>query len=218
MKSVRPILIALAAALAVAVGCERRARVIPADTFSEIYADMFLADQWIASNSRYRRKADTSLFYVPIFGKYGYSLKDYDLSVRYYLESPDKYAKILKQSAALLEKDFKRLKKIEDAINKRPVFEPYKPEYFDKDSLMLKDTLKMWPNDSTILFSITDGQDTTSQEMLLVDGLDDIASSGHPDECEGTCGQSDTLAAGVPLVPSSGLDLRVPELCVDSTR
>ena len=48
--------------LVLALGCGRRGRVIPEDKFSDIYAQMLLADQWISSNLKARRVADTTLF------------------------------------------------------------------------------------------------------------------------------------------------------------
>ena len=63
-----PALIALSLALTLllTLGCGRRARVIPQDKMSDIYAEMLLADQWISSNLKARRVADTTLFYAPI--------------------------------------------------------------------------------------------------------------------------------------------------------
>lgn len=41
--------------------CSEKGRVIPQDKFSEIYAEMFLADQWLTSRYSERTKADTTL-------------------------------------------------------------------------------------------------------------------------------------------------------------
>ena len=130
--------------------CGRRSRVIPASTLSDIYADMFMADQWLSQNSRARRTADTSNFYAPILREYGYTVEDYDASVKHYLRKPDKYAKILKAAGAKLSKKAKRLEAIEDALLKRVKFSPYKPSIFCYDTLRFKDdTLGLWPNDSS---------------------------------------------------------------------
>ena len=146
MKKVLPlVLVALAL-----VCCSRRSRVIPASTLSDIYVDMFMADQWIAQNQRARKTADTSNIYAPIFDKYGYTVEDYDASVRHYLRKPDKYAKILKSAGSKLGRQAKRLEAIEDAIQNRVKFSPYRPEKFRYDTLRFKDdSLGLWPNDSS---------------------------------------------------------------------
>ncbi|MBO4606120.1 MAG: DUF4296 domain-containing protein [Bacteroidales bacterium] len=145
---IRP-LVLLVLVLAIA-SCARKARVIPAATMSDIYADMFMADQWLSQNPRARRVADTSNFYAPIFDKYGYTVEDYDATVRHYLRKPDKYAKILKAAGAKLNRQAKRLQAIEDAAQKIVKFSPYQPSYFRYDTLRFKDdTLGLWPNDSS---------------------------------------------------------------------
>lgn len=148
MKKVLPlVLVALAL-----VCCSRRSRVIPASTLSDIYVDMFMADQWIAQNQRARKTADTSNIYAPIFDKYGYTVEDYDASVRHYLRKPDKYAKILKSAGSKLSRQAKRLEAIEDAIQNRVKFSPYRPEKFRYDTLRFKDdSLGLWPNDSSLV-------------------------------------------------------------------
>ena len=156
------------------VCCGRKARVIPAATLSEIYSDMFMADQWLAQNSRARRTADTSNFYAPIFKEYGYTVEDYDASVRHYLRKPDKYAKILKAAGAKLTKKAKRLEAIEDALQKRVKFSPYTPSKFRYDTLRFKDdSLGLWPNDSS--FRVEEPADTVAVFDSLAAALDSLA-------------------------------------------
>lgn len=119
-------------------------RVIPAQTLSEIYADMFLADQWIGNNYSARRVADTSLFYEPIFHKYGYTTADYDASVRHYIEKPDDYAKILKSAALQLDREAKHLQKVEDSYSKLERISPYIPREFSLETTMPEDTMMSW--------------------------------------------------------------------------
>lgn len=75
--------------------CRQGPRKIPARTMVQIYADMLMADQWILENTSERRTADTSLFYEPIFNKYGYSTEDYQYSLHQYLKKPDKFDKLV---------------------------------------------------------------------------------------------------------------------------
>lgn len=131
--------------------CSKGGRVIPASKMADIYADMFLADQWIASHYSERRKADTTMFYEPIFEKYGYTTKDYDASVKYYISKPDDYSKILKTSGLKLDKKAKYLQKVEDYYNNRKTeFSPYVPKEFNLDSLMSRDTMMKWHISDTL--------------------------------------------------------------------
>ncbi len=90
-----PVLLALLAVLCCTAGCHRRARVIPAKTLTRIYTEMYLTDQWLRDHVEERKVADTSLVFDPIFRRYGYTFADYDKSIHYYIDRPDKYAKIL---------------------------------------------------------------------------------------------------------------------------
>lgn len=82
--------------IAVVLGaCSREARVIPVRKMERIYREMFLADQWLADNPDKKVTADTTWFYEPIFEKYGYTLKDYQKSVDYYLNDPKRYAEMM---------------------------------------------------------------------------------------------------------------------------
>lgn len=131
--------------------CSKGGKVIPASKMADIYADMFLADQWISSRYSERRKADTTLFYAPIFEKYGYTTEDYDASVKYYVSKPDDYSKILKTAALKLDRKAKYLQKVEDYYNNRkPEFSPYVPKNFSFDSLMVCDTMMRWHISDTL--------------------------------------------------------------------
>ncbi len=129
---------------AVVMSCSRSGRVIPASKLSDIYAEMFLADQWLVSHYSERRVADTTLFYEPIFKKYGYTLKDYDASVRHYIEKPDDYAKILKTASLKLDDKAKYLRKVDDYYSKRVIVSSYQEKSFDLESLIADDTLMLW--------------------------------------------------------------------------
>lgn len=172
--------------------CGRKARVIPASTMSDIYADMFMADQWVAQNSRARRTADTSDFYGPIFDKYGYTVEDYDASVRHYLRKPDKYAKILKISATKLSRQEKRLQAYEDALAKAVRFSPYRPSYFRYDTLRFRDdTLGLWPNDSSF---VVPSDSAAADSVAVVDSLA-VAADYLAVVADSLVAASDSLAA-----------------------
>lgn len=98
-------------------GCHRHGKVIPKSKMVLIYADMFLADQWLISHSDARAVADTTLFYEPIFRRYGYTSKDYDASVSYYIDRPDKFNKVLQKTGKLLNEKYLEYQKIADRLD-----------------------------------------------------------------------------------------------------
>ena len=89
----------------VLTGC-REGRVIPEKTFIKIYSEMFVADQWLANHPDVKEKADTTLFYEPIFRKHGYRTRDFHRSIDYYLQHPEKYQHLLQSVQAQLEKEY----------------------------------------------------------------------------------------------------------------
>ena len=111
MKNLIVCAVLMTAAVFLMSSCDgKESRVIPEDSFSRIYAEMFITDQWINANPRYRRKADTMWVYEPVFEKYGYTADDYRASVEYYLQEPDRFATILKESSLILEEHLAELK------------------------------------------------------------------------------------------------------------
>lgn len=91
--------------------CGRKEKVIPRDKMAKIYAEMFIADQKINLDRDARKMADTSFVYEPIFEKYGYTVEDYRASMAHYIKDPDRYARILRNSASMIETEIKTLKK-----------------------------------------------------------------------------------------------------------
>lgn len=78
-------------------------KIIPKDTMSEIYYDIYMTDRLIQSNPPLRKVVDTSKVYEPIFNKYGYTTDEYTQSVNYYLEHPDRYVKIFKKTQKMFQ-------------------------------------------------------------------------------------------------------------------
>lgn len=62
-----------------------------------------MTDQWINNNTGVRKLADTSRVYEPILKKYGHSSETYRKSVEYYLQDPDTYAEIMKETIKILD-------------------------------------------------------------------------------------------------------------------
>ena len=135
-------IIAACAVLFSLVGCSfNRTKVIPRGEMAEIYAEMLMADQWIIENSRTRTQADTSLVYEPIFQRYGYDTEDYRASVAHYMKDPERYSRILRETAEILDArilELKELKRIED---RRKSIVPYKIDRFRLDYVRSVDGL-----------------------------------------------------------------------------
>ena len=178
MESRRNIILPLMLLLLLLASCSERARIIPQGKMAKIYAEMFVADQWVMVNPAVRKQADTSLFYEPIFRKYGYTFKDYNASVEHYLLDPDTYVKILTQTSQILDSRLEQarsLKEIEDgakAFNAR--IRGYENRDFS-DSLAWKPLLEAWRKEASAFADTTD-----SIAPVLADSL---AAELQPDSC-----------------------------------
>lgn len=78
-----------------------KAKKIPEGTLSKIYAEMFVADQWITQN-RLTRTADTTWVYESIFEKYGYTGEDYTYSVEQYMEDPESFSAVIEKAGKII--------------------------------------------------------------------------------------------------------------------
>lgn len=141
-------ILAVLVLLLCAVGCGRRGRVIPADTMAEIYAQMFLADQWLSDHNSSRKTADTTRFYGAVFKEFGYSFRDYDRSVNYYLDHPQKYTKMLEKSAGILDERLVPLKAEKDRREAVKKIEDYLRRHKQPQVDFARDTL-LWAPDTT---------------------------------------------------------------------
>lgn len=55
---------------------------------------MYLADQFVEVNPRFRGQTDTLILYEAVTNKYGYTFNDYQRSIEYYLQKGDDLKKI----------------------------------------------------------------------------------------------------------------------------
>ncbi|MBQ3206673.1 MAG: DUF4296 domain-containing protein [Bacteroidales bacterium] len=108
---------AVLAALLLCFACsDDESKVISRGKMAKIYAEMLVMDQWAVSDSRLRQKADTSLIYEPIFEKYGYDGEDYRASVEYYMNDPERFSRILRESADILDARIEELKNLKQDL------------------------------------------------------------------------------------------------------
>ena len=160
MKRFAAYLCLLLAVLCTASGC---GRVIPDGTLAQIYADMFVADQWVRDHPAARRTADTTFFYEPIFNSYGYTTEDYLRTVDRNLEDPESYAKILGKANDLLVERAEAQNEIAGRIqwmkDMRRIGTLARKPVFSLDSLSWLDSTYRWPAprpDPAVLDTILD--------------------------------------------------------------
>ena len=96
----------------VAVAACQGPRIIPRGTLTDIYEDMFLADQLVRERNLPQPQMDTLLVYEAVFNKYGYNTDDYLNSVRHYLKDPERFAKIFDEVDRRLEAKVKELDRL----------------------------------------------------------------------------------------------------------
>lgn len=115
MKVSAKILIAVAAVAFCVAACSRGPKVIPRSKMEKIYTDMLMADQWYAYNTKNKIDIDTTLFYEPIFRKYGYTTDDFRASVEYYMRDPLRFSRMMKKIALKMEAEAQRLQNAPEA-------------------------------------------------------------------------------------------------------
>ena len=124
---------------------------IPRSKLAKIYAEMFVTDQWVQSKPGLRTIADTSLVYEPILQKYGYDSDDYQYSIDHYMDDPERFSRILRTTAEILDKEIGALRKLQEQVKleeeKRRSATVYEFEMFHSlDELISPDGLKEWPD------------------------------------------------------------------------
>ena len=109
MKILRHIFPVVAAIILFSSCSSGKEKVISRRDMAEIYAEMLLTDQWIATRPELRRNADTSLVYEPILNKYGYTTLDYVHTMDKYMDDPERYSRILRTTGEILDGRLKEL-------------------------------------------------------------------------------------------------------------
>ena len=113
------ILTLLAACILIISSCKRGdEKIIPRKDMAKIYAEMLVVDQWVQLDKAVRKTMDTTLVYEPILEKYGYDSDDYRNSVYKYLDDPERFSRILREAAEIIDKRLvvlRKLKAEEDA-------------------------------------------------------------------------------------------------------
>ena len=116
MKLWKYILPLMAVVVFASCSSKDEAEVIPRNKLADIYAEMFMTDQWITDTPGMRVIADTSLVYEPILAKYGYDKLDYIHSVDFYMNDPERFARILRSCMDKLDKRIETLQKLQKQL------------------------------------------------------------------------------------------------------
>ena len=179
----RDLLIAAVALAVLAAGCSRTL-VIPSGTLSEIFADMFIADQWLRENRQLRKEADTTLFYEPLFNSHGYTTAYFRKTIDEYMYTPDKLDKILEKTVKILDERRNDLQKIQDRIDSAAAIKEmlgvFEKIDFQSDSTLLKDTMFVWNPNKTIDSTNINKYEISGEIQLSAGGRTDFFK--HPDD------------------------------------
>lgn len=139
--------------------CHKNSRLIPRDDLAEVYADMFLADQWIFDHEL-KYMTDTVAVYEPILDKHGYTVDDFRHSIDIYLNDADGFMDIMADVKYILQcrlKDIDKRRELKsklDSINMARAKNEIEISLLGKEG-MLRDTLikklfKIFPVDSIV--------------------------------------------------------------------
>ncbi len=191
MKRICAYVFVAVALLAGVIACSR-VRIIPESKLSQIYAEMLMADEWVREHPAARRVADTTLFYEPIFNKYGYTTSDYIATVDKYMYKPDEFAKVFEKTKEILAEkaqQYRDMKELVDGINEaNKAIRGYVAKDFLADSLIWSDTSILWHfKDTTGLRDTLAAPDS----LACLDSLGCLDSLACPD----SIAKSDSLAA-----------------------
>ena len=190
MRTVRHISLALALIL-IFVSCSGdKGKVIPRAKLAQIYAEMFITDQWISGTQAVRRQVDTSLVYEPILVKYGYTSADYRRSVDKYMNDPERFSRILRTTGEILDKKLKvlndremelaRLKERQEYLESLRFeadfhAEEFFPYLFDEPYIHYYDSLDVKPDSTLMVYRLINVNRTDTLydgvRMVLKDSL-----------------------------------------------
>lgn len=163
--------------------------VIPRAKMADIYMEMFMTDQWISSTPGMRMVADTSLVYEPILEKYGYDKLDYMNSVDFYMNDPERFSRILRETVDKLDKKINHLHKLQklqeqklEAAKKLErflmnyTFEEYFPYMADESYIHYYDSLTFEPDSMQVYRLVPiETKDTLYDRLEMVIRVDTLS-------------------------------------------
>ena len=161
-------------------------KVIPRAKLSRIYAEMLMTDQWIQSTPGVRLIADTSLVYAPILESYGYTTEDYMRSVDAYMDDPERFSRILRQTSAILDKRMKELRKLQGEMEEARLAAIIKTDFKAEDLfpylgaepyVHYYDSIAFEPDSTTLMYMLVpiERADTTYDQLRMIIRTDTLA-------------------------------------------
>lgn len=152
--------------LFILAGCKEEG-VIDRKDMSAIISEMFLVDQVLEDDNRLRMQADSMLVYPAIMSKYGYTLEEFETSVRYYLSEGESYSEILKDAKERLVKRENELKRIIKEMHDIPYGTGLK-EWWATDSVKVVDPQEFLYDKllRSVRWMVMEGQMKQSWKML----------------------------------------------------
>lgn len=225
MKLWKYILPLIAAVIFASCSSKDEAEVIPRAKLADIYVDMFIIDQWISDTPGMRLIADTSLVYEPILEKYGYDKLDYIHSVDFYMNDPERFARILRSSMDKLDKrivHLQKMKKLQERADEVAktlerfkmdhTFEEYFPYMADEPYVHYYDSLT-FEADSLMVYRLV----AIETADTLYDRLQMIVHSDTLSVCD-TVAPVDTVLTVEPIEPEKPIEPVKPVQSVKSVK
>lgn len=187
MKTGPKIVLALLAATLCLWACSSsgKGRVIPEDRMVDLYVDMFISDAWLKDNKAAKARADTTLFFDPIFKRHGYTFDDYEKSIQFYSGDMETFSKILDSAARILSAKSTELeKKDAEILRARHLEDSLRAHWVDfvGDSILLKMKGRLCDrgmNSGFVYFPVASAEDSL-QKTDSVDNDFAGKSSGLP--------------------------------------
>ncbi|MBE6239418.1 MAG: DUF4296 domain-containing protein [Bacteroidales bacterium] len=186
--------------LALLPSCRKgEAELIPRSDLSRIYAEMLLTDQWIIHTPNVRNIADTSLVYEPILERYGYDSDDYRKSVDVYMDDPERFARIFRETAEILtermdelKEEKERLEHLEMLRKKAEQYRPHvnweltDPHKGDTTAVSLPDSLAIAMDSTSGIYRISyvPLKDTVYHGVRMILHESDTLKTERPDTSE----------------------------------
>lgn len=154
-----------------------KGRVIPENRMVDLYVDMFVSDAWLKDNKDAKARADTTLFFDPIFKRHGYTFDDYEKSIQFYSGDMETFSKILDSAARILSARSAELEKKDAAILRaRHLEDSLRAHWVDfvGDSVLLKmkGCLSLRRDDSGFVYFPTAGfaDSLQTKDSVAADG------------------------------------------------
>ena len=223
MRTIRHISLASAMILTLVSCIGGKDKVIPRAKMAEIYAEMFITDQWISRTGSVRRQADTSLVYEPVLAKYGYTSEDYRHSVDKYMNDPERFSRILRTTGQILDDRLAELRKREEELSRIKALkeildglryesdfhaEEFFPYLFDEPYVHYYDSLDVKPDSALMVYRLIniDRTDTLYDGVRMV--FRDSLAVNDTLAVKDTVSLQDTLEIKPMLVSKDSIPLR----------